>query len=144
MWKRFAADFAYTVDGGELGEMEYENFNAGRAFVNVNGKSVHPGDAKNVMVNAMLVFFEFNSLLPVEQRPEYTEGREGFLSFMEDVRGQCEHVEGIYLLRDHDAAKYDRQKQMILDCAEFMNKKYGAGTVEIRIRGALPQHARAA
>ena len=132
--KRFAADFAYTVDGGELGEMEYENFNAGRAFVNVNGKSVHPGDAKNVMVNAMLVFFEFNSLLPVEQRPEYTAGREGFYHLWKMSAGSVEHVEGIYLLRDHDAAKYDRQKQMILDCAEFMNKKYGAGTVEIRIQ----------
>ena len=132
--QRFAADFAYTVDGGELGEMEYENFNAGRAYVNVNGKSVHPGDAKNVMVNAMLVFFEFNSLLPVEQRPEYTAGREGFYHLWKTSEGTVEHIEGIYLLRDHDAAKYDRQKQMILDCAEFMNKKYGAGTVEIRIQ----------
>jgi tripeptide aminopeptidase len=131
--ERFAADFAYTVDGGELGEMEYENFNAGRAFVNVNGKSVHPGDAKNVMVNAMLVFFEFNSLLPVEQRPEYTAGREGFYHLWQMSAGSVEHVEGIYLLRDHDAAKYDRKKQMIQDCAEFMNRKYGAGTVEIRI-----------
>ena len=130
----FGADFAYTVDGGQLGEMEYENFNAGRAFVNVNGKSVHPGDAKNVMVNAMLVFFEFNSLLPVEQRPEFTEGREGFYHLWKMSEGTVEHVEGIYLLRDHDAHKYDRQKQMILDCAEFMNKKYGAGTVEIRFQ----------
>ncbi len=131
--QRFAADFAYTVDGGELGEMEFENFNAGRAFVIVNGKSVHPGYAKNVMVNAMLVFFEFNSLLPVEQRPEYTAGREGFYHLWKMSEGSVEHVEGIYLLRDHDAAKYDRQKQMILDCADFMNRKYGAGTVEIRI-----------
>lgn len=132
--KSFAADFAYTVDGGELGEMEYENFNAGRAFVTVHGKSVHPGDAKNVMVNAMLVFFEFNSLLPVEQRPEYTEGREGFYHLWKMSEGTVEHVEGTYQLRDHDAAKYERQKQTILDCAEFMNKKYGAGTVEIRIQ----------
>jgi len=132
--KRFAADFAYTVDGGELGEMEYENFNAGRAIVTVHGKSVHTGDAKNVMVNAMLVFFEFNSLLPVEQRPEYTAGREGFYHLWKVSEGSVEQIEGTYLLRDHDAAKYARQKQMILDCAEFMNKKYGAGTVEIRIQ----------
>ncbi len=132
--KSFAADFAYTVDGGELGEMEYENFNAGRAFVTVHGKSVHPGSAKNVMVNAMLVFFEFNSLLPVEQRPEYTEGREGFYHLWKMSEGTVEQVEGTYLLRDHDAAKYDRQKQTVLECAEFINKKYGAGTVEIRIQ----------
>jgi len=132
--KRFAADFAYTVDGGELGEMEYENFNAGRAIVTVHGKSVHTGDAKNVMVNAMLVFFEFNSLLPVEQRPEYTAGREGFYHLWKVSEGSVEQIEGTYLLRDHDAAKYGREKQMILDCAEFMNKKYGAGTVEIRIQ----------
>lgn len=132
--KSFAADFAYTVDGGELGEMEYENFNAGRAYVTVHGKSVHTGDAKNVMINAMLVFFEFNNLLPVEQRPEYTEGREGFYHLWKISEGSVEHVEGIYLLRDHDADKYDRQKQTVLDCAEFINKKYGSGTVEVRIQ----------
>jgi tripeptide aminopeptidase len=132
--KRFAADFAYTVDGGELGEMEYENFNAGRAIVTVHGKSVHPGSAKNVMVNAMLVFFEFNNLLPVEQRPEFTEGREGFYHLWKMSEGNVEQVEGTYLLRDHDATKYDKKKQIVLACAEFINKKYGAGTVEIRIQ----------
>ena len=132
--KSFAADFAYTVDGGELGELEYENFNAGRAYVTVHGKSVHAGYAKNVMVNAMLVFFEFNSLLPVQQRPEYTEGRDGFYHLWKMSEGNVEHVEGTYLLRDHDADKYDKQKQTIMDCAEFINKKYGADTLEVRIQ----------
>ncbi len=76
--EKFAADFAYTLDGGREGELEYENFNAARAQVTVHGKSVHPGSAKNIMVNAMLVFFEFNAMLPAVQRPEHTEGREGF------------------------------------------------------------------
>jgi tripeptide aminopeptidase len=132
--KNFGADFAYTMDGGELGELEYENFNAGRAYVTVHGKSVHPGSAKNVMINAMLVFYEFNALLPVEQRPEYTEGREGFYHLWRMSEGTAEHLEATYLLRDHDAAKFDRKKQVILECAEFINKKYGAGTVDIRFK----------
>jgi tripeptide aminopeptidase len=132
--KKFGADFAYTLDGGELGEMEYENFNAGRAYVTVHGKSVHPGSAKNVMINAMLVLFEFNALLPVEQRPEYTEGREGFFHLWRLSEGTVDHIEATYLLRDHDAAKYEKKKQVVLECAEFFNKKYGAGTVEIRFK----------
>jgi tripeptide aminopeptidase len=129
----FGADLAYTIDGGKMGELEFENFNAGRAFVTIHGKSVHPGDAKGVMVNAMLVFFEFNGLLPVEQRPEFTAGREGFYHLWKMSEGSVEQVQGVYLLRDHDAAKYDRQKQVIQACADFINTKYGAGTVEVRI-----------
>jgi len=128
----FGADFAYTVDGGELGEMEYENFNAARAYVTVHGKSVHPGDAKGVMVNAMLVFFEFDGMLPVEQRPEHTEGREGFYHLWKMSEGGVEEVEGVYLLRDHDPQKFERRKQMLLDITQFLNKKYGEGTLEIR------------
>lgn len=129
----FGADLAYTIDGGKLGELEFENFNAGRAFVTIHGKSVHPGDAKGVMVNAMLVFFEFNGLLPVEQRPEFTAGREGFYHLWKMSEGSVEQVQGVYLLRDHDADKYDRQKQVIMACADFINAKYGAGTVEVTI-----------
>jgi len=130
--RAFAADFAYTLDGGGLGEIEFENFNAARAFVDVQGKSVHPGDAKNTMLNAMLVFFEFNGLLPIEQRPEYTEGREGFFHLWRMSEGNVEQVQGIYLIRDHDAKKFDQKKQLMLDCVEFINKKYGKGTISLR------------
>ena len=128
----FGADFAYTVDGGELGEMEYENFNAARAYVTVHGKSVHPGDAKNVMVNAQRVFFEFDRMLPEIDRPEYTEGREGFYHLWKMSEGSVEQVEGVYLLRDHDPVKFNRKKQVVEDIALFLNSKYGEGTVKIR------------
>lgn len=129
----FGADFAYTVDGGEIGEMEYENFNAARAYVTVHGKSVHPGDAKGVMVNAQRVFFEFDRMLPEMERPEYTDGREGFYHLWKTSEGSVEEVEGVYLLRDHDPVKFENQKQMVQDTARFLNKKFGDGTVEIRI-----------
>jgi len=129
----FGADLAYTVDGGALGELEYENFNAARAYVTTHGKSVHTGDAKGVMVNAMLVFFEFNALLPVEQRPEYAEGREGFYHLWKMSAGCVEQVEGVYLLRDHDAGKFERKIQMVQECADFINQKYGEGTLTLRV-----------
>ncbi|MBM3137702.1 MAG: peptidase T [Chloroflexi bacterium] len=131
--EKFSADLAYTVDGGREGEMEYENFNAARAVVTAHGKSVHPGDAKNVMVNAMLVFFEFNNLLPVEQRPQYTEGREGFYHLMKMSEGSVEVVEGVYLLRDHDADKFERKIRMIEDAVAFMNQKYSEGTITLKL-----------
>lgn len=131
--EKFSADLAYTVDGGREGEMEYENFNAARAYVTAHGKSVHPGDAKNVMVNAMLVFFEFNALLPVEQRPEFTEGREGFFHLMKMNEGSVEQVDGVYLLRDHDADKFERKIQIVEDAVDFINKKYGQGTLTLRL-----------
>lgn len=127
----FGADFAYTLDGGELGEIEYENFNAARAHVKIQGKSVHPGEAKGVLLNAMLVFFEMHGMLPVEQRPEFTEGSEGFFHLWKMSEGSVEQVSGVYLLRDHDGKKFEQKKQLILDCAEFLNKKYGSGTVEV-------------
>jgi len=129
----FGADFAYTMDGGKIGEIEYENFNAEKAFVKVHGKSVHPGSAKNVMKNAMLVFFEFNAMLPVEQRPEYTEGREGFYHLWKMSPGSIEEIEGIYILRDHDLQKFNNKKQLMLDSAKFINQKYGDGTIEIQM-----------
>ena len=131
--EKFGADLAYTVDGGREGEMEYENFNAARAFITTHGKSVHPGEAKNVMVNAMLLFFEFNNLLPVEQRPEFTEGREGFFHLWKMSEGSVEEVEGVYLLRDHDADKFERMIRLVEDAVAFMNKKYGEGTVTLKI-----------
>lgn len=131
--EKFGADFAYTLDGGREGELEYENFNAARAQVTVQGKSVHPGSAKNVMLNAMLVFFEFNALLPAVQRPEHTEGREGFYHLVKMGEGSVEQTEGFYILRDHDADKFEQKIKLIEDAADFMNKKYGAGTITLKI-----------
>lgn len=130
--KAFKADFAYTLDGGKLGELEFESFNAERVFVSIQGKSVHPGEAKDVLINAMHVFYEFNSLLPIEQRPEYTTGREGFFHLWKMSAGTVEQVEGCYLIRDHDAQKFDRKKEILQQSADFINKKYGKGTASLR------------
>jgi tripeptide aminopeptidase len=130
----FGADFAFTLDGGQIGEMEYETFNAARAYVTVHGKSVHPGDAKDVMINAMRVFFEFDCMLPEDDRPEHTEGREGFFHLWKMTAGSVEEVEAAYLLRDHDTEKFDGRKEMVAHCADFLNKKYGEGTVSVRIQ----------
>ena len=127
----FAADFAYTMDGGRVGEIEYENFNACKAVVGVQGKSVHPGSAKGVMKNAILIFEEFNAMLPVEQRPEFTEGREGFYHLWKTRAGSVESYEGVYIIRDHDPIKFDEKKSLMNACQDLLNKKYGAGTVEV-------------
>ena len=129
----FNADFAYTMDGGKIGELEYENFNAASANVKVQGRSVHPGYAKNVMKNAMLIFFEFNALLPSDQRPEHTEGREGFFHLGRTTPGLVEEIEGKYIIRNHDAETFEQMKSLMLSCGEFINKKYGAGTIDIQI-----------
>ena len=129
----FAADFAYTMDGGRVGEIEYENFNACKAVVRVQGKSVHPGSAKNVMKNAILIFQEFNAMLPVEQRPEFTEGREGFYHLWKTRPGSVESFEGIYIVRDHNAQKFDAKKALMLSCADLINHKYGEGTIKIEL-----------
>ena len=131
--EHLGADFAYTLDGGPVGEMEYENFNASRAFITVMGKSVHPGEAKDVMINSQRVFFEFDAMLPEDQRPEHTEKREGFFHLWKMPLADVEETQAIYLLRDHDAEKFEVKKQRILDTAEFLNKKYGAGTVKVDI-----------
>ena len=131
--ERFGANFAYTVDGGKLGELEYENFNAAEGVINVNGRSVHPGDAKNKMVNAALICYEFHSLLPVFQNPMYTEKREGFFHLTE-VNGGTEKATASYIIRDHDEQLFNQKKELFAAAGEFLNKKYGAGTVEVTIR----------
>ncbi|MBO4912928.1 MAG: peptidase T [Butyrivibrio sp.] len=131
--KRFGADFAYTVDGGKLGELEYENFNAAEGTIKVHGRSVHPGDAKNKMINAALICYEFHSMLPVFQNPMYTEKREGFFH-LTNVNGGTENAEATYIIRDHDEKLFDNKKKLFYDAAEYLNKKYGAGTVEVKIR----------
>lgn len=129
---RFGADGAYTVDGGGLGELEYENFNAASAKVSVRGKSVHPGSAKGVMVNANLVLMELQSMLPVFENPMHTEGYEGFFH-LESMHGECDCATANYIIRDHDREKFQRKKQLFADVVDFLNKKYGEGTVTAEI-----------
>ena len=129
----FAADYAYTVDGGALGELEYENFNASAAQVTVKGLSIHPGSAKNKMVNSQLVAMEFQSLLPANQRPETTEGYEGFIH-LTDMQGDVEQTVLRYILRDHDGEKLAMQQKIMEAAAQFLNSKYGDGTVEVAVK----------
>lgn len=129
----FAADYAYTVDGGGLGELEYENFNAAGAEVVFRGVNIHPGSAKNKMRNSQLIGMEFQALLPVHQRPEATEGYEGFIH-LTDMKGDEETTVFHYILRDHDLQKLTQKKQVMEAAAAFINSKYGAGTVELTIR----------
>ena len=133
--KKFGADYAYTVDGGALGELEYENFNAAGATVQFNGVSIHPGSAKNKMVNSQLVAMEFQSLLPVHQRPESTEGYEGFIH-LTDMQGNEETSTLRYIIRDHDMEKFQRKKEVMETAAAFINTKYGEGTAQLTIRNS--------
>ena len=130
--KKFGADFAYTMDGGAIGELEYENFNAASAKIHIAGRNIHPGYAKNKMVNAMLVAMELNAMLPVQMRPEFTEGYEGFIHLI-SFKGVVEEADFSYIIRDHDQARFEEKKKMVADCVEFINKKYGnVATAEIK------------
>ena len=129
----FGAEFAYTVDGGALGELEYECFNAASCKVTVKGVNIHPGSAKNQMINASLVAMEFAGMLPPWERPEHTEGYEGFYHLME-MGGNEEAAELKYILRDHDIRKLEARKQMMNTACEVLNKKYGDGTVSVELR----------
>ena len=129
---RFGADFAYTVDGGALGEIEYENFNAASAVVTVRGSSIHPGSAKGRMLNACLVLMEFQGMLPAFQNPAFTEGYEGFYH-LDSLRGDVERAAAEYLIRDHDRAAFERKKEFMQECAALLNRKYGEGTVKAEI-----------
>ncbi len=131
--KGFGADYAYTADGGTLGEIEYENFNAAGAKVMVHGLNIHPGSAKDKMVNSMLIAMEFNALLPVNQRPEYTEGYEGFIHLL-GIRGEVENTQMQYIIRDHDMDKFEEKKAVMTAAAEFINRKYGEGTLELTLK----------
>ena len=128
----FGADYAYTVDGGALGELEYENFNAASAKVTVNGVSIHPGSAKDRMKNASLIACEFNSLLPADEIPEKTEGYEGFHHLL-SMSGECELAKLNYIIRDHDRAKFEEKKRVFIETAEIINKKYGEGTLVLNL-----------
>lgn len=129
----FGADFAYTVDGGELGELEYENFNAAGAKLIVNGYSVHTGTAKNKMLNAILLAQEFQSLLPVHENPASTEGYEGFFH-PDTICGSVEQVTVDYIIRDHCREKFEQKKELFLKCAAFLNEKYGREIFVVKMK----------
>jgi tripeptide aminopeptidase len=129
----FGADYAYTADGGTVGEIEYENFNAASACVTFHGLNIHPGSAKDKMVNSQYIAMEYQSLLPTAQKPEYTEGYEGFIH-LTDMRGEVENSQLRYIIRDHDMAKFQEKKRLMTAAADFLNDKYGPGTVEIALR----------
>ncbi len=129
----FGADYAYTVDGGALGELEYENFNAASGRVTLNGVSIHPGSAKGKMKNACLMAMEFNSLLPAGEIPACTEGYEGFFHLC-DMKGQVEQAVLDYIIRDHDRKKFEVRKAAFLAAAEQLNAKYGPGTAQAAVK----------
>lgn len=131
--KLFGADYAYTVDGGALGELEYENFNAAGAKLHVYGRNVHPGSAKGKMKNAILIAQEFQSMLPVFQNPMYTEKYEGFFH-LDSISGTVEEVRADYIIRDHDKELFEEKKQIFWDTAAFLNRKYGDGTVVVELK----------
>ena len=131
--KGFGADYAYTVDGGELGDMSYECFHAASARVTVHGKSVHPGTAKNVMKNAIKLAYEFISMLPDKECPECTEGYEGFYH-VTDIKGTVEEATVDFIIRDHDRAIFEKRKEVIAQAAEKLNKVYGETIFEVEIK----------
>lgn len=131
--KKFGARYAYTMDGGAVGELEYENFNAAAATVHIQGRNIHPGYAKGKMLNSILIGMELNSLLPIEQRPEYTEGYEGFMHIT-SFSGTVEESTFSYIVRDHDMQLFERKKELIRKSVDFINEKYGAGVATVTIK----------
>ena len=129
----FGADYAYTVDGGTIGELEYENFNAAGAKVEIFGVNIHPGSAKDKMKNAQLIAMEFNALLPADQRPEHTEGYEGFFH-LTDMQGDVEKATLYYIIRDHDFEKFEEKKELLVKVGEKLNEKYGNGSVCVSVK----------
>ena len=130
---KFAADYAYTVDGGTIGELEYENFNAAGATVEFVGRNIHPGSAKNQMVNSQYIAMEFQNLLPAAQKPEYTENYEGFIH-LAGMEGEVEKTTLWYIVRDHDMTKFLEKKAVMEAAAAFLNAKYGEGTVKLNLK----------
>lgn len=130
--KGFGADYAYTVDGGDVGELEYQNFNAASAEIAIRGFSVHPGSAKGLMKNALNIAMELHAMLPADERPETTEGTEGFYH-LDGMRGTVSEARMGYIIRDHDAGKFAARKATMTAAAEAINKKYGPGTVELKL-----------
>ncbi len=131
--QKFGAKYAYTMDGGAIGELEFENFNAAAATIKIQGRNIHPGYAKGKMLNSMRVAMELNSLLPAEQKPEYTCGYEGFFHLI-GIEGTVEETTISYIIREHDIDKHENQKKVIAQCCDFINSKYGTGTATLNIK----------
>ena len=131
--KDFGAEYAYTVDGGGLGELEYENFNAASAVVTVHGRNVHPGSAKNIMINSQHIAMEFASMLPVQGKPEFTAGYDGFAHLCE-MHGEVERSTLEYIIRDHDRESFERRKADFVRICQYLNERYGEGTVELKLK----------
>jgi len=130
--KKFGADFAFTLDGGEIGELEYENFNAAGAKIHISGRSVHPGAAKNKMINALNVAHKLIGMLPSTQRPEHTEKYEGFFHLL-SLSGNVESADMQYLIRDHSFEKFEAKKKLLQDAVQFINTEYGRELVELKL-----------
>lgn len=131
--KKFGAEYAYTMDGGDVGELEFENFNAASAKIHIQGRNVHPGYAKGKMKNAILIGMELNSLLPVQQRPEFTEGYDGFFHII-SFKGCVEEADFGYIIRDHDRALFEQKKEEMRKCVDFINARYGEGTAVLEMK----------
>lgn len=131
--KKFGADYAYTLDGGELGELEYENFNAAQALITIKGRNVHPGTAKGTMINAILVAQRLNMLLPANEKPEFTSDYEGFFHLF-DIRGTVEEASMKYIIRDHDQKRFLIRKQLIEEAAERVRTEYKGAVIDVRVR----------
>ena len=131
--KKFGADYGYTMDGGEVGELEFENFNAAAASIRIQGRNVHPGYAKGKMLNAIHIATELDALLPADQRPERTEGYEGFFHLI-GIKGSVEQADITYIIRDHDRAKFEMKKAVMQQCVDFINQRYGDGTATATIK----------
>ena len=131
--KKFNAEFAYTLDGGAIGELEYENFNAASAKIIIQGRNIHPGYAKDKMINSILVAMEFNSLLPASERPEHTQDYEGFYHLIK-MDGSVEKATFQYIIRDHNREKFEARKAFITKVAEFINAKYGEGVATLELK----------
>ena len=131
--ERFGCEWAYTMDGGDVGELEFENFNAASAKIQIKGISVHPGYAKNKMVNANLLASELAAMLPADERPETTEGYQGFFHLL-GIQSSVEKAQMHYIIRDHDRECFEDRKRLIINCVEQMNQKYGEGTVIAEVK----------
>lgn len=131
--EKFGAKYAYTMDGGQIGELEYENFNAASAKIHIQGRNVHPGYAKGKMINAIIIAMELNGMLPVQQRPEFTQGYEGFFHII-GINGAVEQASVQYIIRDHSMHKFEQKKKLITQVVDFINAKYGEGTATLELK----------
>lgn len=131
--KKFGAEYGYTIDGGAIGELEFENFNAAVAKITIQGRNIHPGYAKDKMINSLIVATELNALLPVFERPEFTQDYEGFYHLMK-IEGSVEKASMQYIIRDHDRKKFESKKDFMKKTCDFMNEKFGQGVVSLELK----------